>query len=248
MKNTLRIDRRKKMDLNEQVFHAIKSYVSSNTLLPDSILPTVDELSLFLDVEAYPITQSLEILTKDGLLEKRGQDYYKIQKLVNILDENTQFYSLTQLAKILNLESSIETLDKSYVDSIGPLPLDYCAKDGRFLKIQRINTFNGKHKAWIVFNLHESFLTQLKLELFKDQSYYEVIKSLYKPEYVTHRLESIIEAKGEALKRLSLPKQSALLKSYQLVLDEFNEVVIYLEMYTAYEIFYTFQKLIYPKA
>lgn len=248
MKSFFTLDRRKKMSLEEQVLHGIRNYVVSNKLLPESNLPTLEALSLMLKVESKLIEKSLDTLVVEGHLEKRDEDYVKVQKVINIFDSNHNYYSLTQLAKDLNLNSKIETLSKEWIDKPKEVQLDYSFKEGKFLRIHRINTFNDQHKALVIFNVHESLLSNASENDFKERSYYEVLKDQFKENYQSHRYESIVEAKGEVLQYLDLPKQSAILKSYQVVLDENSEMIVYLELYTAYEIFFTFQKFTYPKA
>ena len=248
MKSFITLDRRKKMSLEEQVLHGIRNYVVSNKLLPESNLPTLEALSLMLKVEPSLIMKSLDTLVLEGHLEKRDVDYVKIQKVINILDSNHNYYSLTQLAKALNLNSKIETLSKEWIDKPKEVQLDYSFKEGKFLRIHRMNTFNDQHKALVIFNVHESLLSNASENDFKERSYYEVLKDQFKENYQSHRYESIVEAKGEVLQYLDLHEQSAILKSYQVVLDENSEMIVYLELYTAYEIFFTFQKFTYPKA
>lgn len=245
MKKILKLDHRKKQSIEAQIYQGLKMYINSTVFLSHDPLPSVDALSLLYKLDAGLFEKAYTQLVNEGYLEKKEQFYHKPEKPSNIFALNQKFYSLTDLAKLLNLESEIETLSQEWVDCVSMIPLDFTLKQGKYLRILRMNTFNQKHKAFITFNIHESFFKNVEKKGFNNESYYDVLKQFYKPDYLSYRYESIVEAKDEAMLRLNLPKKTPILKSYQVVFDEDHQVIAYLELFSAYEIFFTFQRIAY---
>lgn len=247
MKNNLKIDRRRKLGLEEQFKNSFKNYLSTQKHTQNSLIPSPLLMAELLDVSIDVADKVYLEFINENLIELRNDLYYKVEPFNVIFENETQDLSLTKLAKKIGLKTQFEILSREWVVKFKLLEIDDTYLKGRYLKVKRLNYFNNEKEAFLVAYIHESLLNESNLNEIETNGFSTIMNQLMIEENTRRRVLSIIEADAEVYEILECESDTPITFSHQTVINSKGALLFYLDFYTAHEAFLTLEKVDIPK-
>lgn len=245
MNHIFSIDRRKNLSITEQINANLKTYILANSTPPGEKLPNAIDIANEYNINAKDIESYYETLIQEGFVESKDKEYFKSTRLYILDRDDEKNISLSEWLSFAGLESERKTLSIEE----GPLLKYKRIQDfeilDNYLKIINLIDFGQNKQAYMIVYVATSILPKNAHALFKDTSITQKLKEFTKDKLKVDRFLSINEAPAEALKTLNINKNTAVLTSYQFMSNDYNELILYSELYTNHESFFTFKKIPY---
>ncbi len=245
MKTIFSIDRRKNQSVLDQITSSLKTYILSNTTAPGDRLPSVKDIAKEYDVDSKEIETYYNYLIEEGFVDKIDDNYHKATQSFIINEDDSKNISLSDWLSFVGLESSRETLSIEEVSQFKFKRIKEFECLDNYIKIENLIDFGGNKLAYMIAYVSTSVLPKNSLESFRNSSITQTLQKYTKDKLNVERYLSITEAPIETLKILNINKTTPVLSSYQYMSNDYHELILYSELFTNHETFFTFKKIPY---
>lgn len=243
MKTILKIDKRKKDSLEAQVIFGLKQYIVSPSLAPHSVLPQPKDIAAEYGIEPQIIQDFYDAQLRNGTIERTNDTYLKAYREVQLFESLSKQKSLQDFSAIIGIATKTERLSTEIVHEFDTLPFCPEVSPARYLKIRRLNYFEGHAEVMVIMYINIDILSEAEHLDFNSQSYYQLLKPHLDIFKNTTRYLSTCELPEDVYKTLSIPKSTPGMITYQYSTDAYGHLLLYYEVYSITETFYVQQQI-----
>lgn len=211
----IKIDKRQSNPISLQIFQDIKSLLINQDIKYMDVLPSIDELASFLEVEQADVKQSYHRLTFENFFHHEHGKYY-----ANYVNLSSDYYlkvsKLYDIIKNLGLTPTIKTIKKR----VTSLPFGFAVDpaidpNGNYIQLKRIYYGNEIPLALMDIYLPQSRFEGIDQVVYDEKPLYEAIYFNYgKLLSSGRRLMSVVNLSREDAKILNAAQDIA---SYQVI-------------------------------
>ena len=211
----IKIDKRQSNPISLQIFQAIKSLLINQDIKYMDVLPSIDELASFLEVEQADVKQSYHRLTFENFFHYEHGKYY-----ANYVNLSSDYYlkvsKLYDIIKNLGLTPTIKTIKKRVTSLPFGLAVDPAIDpNGNYIQLKRIYYGNEIPLALMDIYLPQSRFEGIDQVIYDEKPLYEAIYFNYgKLLSSGRRLMSVVNLSREDAKILNAAQDIA---SYQVI-------------------------------
>lgn len=240
MKHILKIDKRKKDSMETQVIQALRTYIFSPSLAPDTLLPLPEVIAQDYGVDVKSLEHFYESQVRLGTIVKDDETYRKANRSTKIYEAFNSQRSLQSVAAQMGISSKTEKRAVEIVHSFETYPFCPVVHEGEYLKVTRLNYFDEHAEVMVIIYINLDVLSEARTFNYDQASYYELMKPYLNRFKGTKRYISACELPEMVAKTLNVPKSTPGLITYQYTVDANDILAIYYEVYSITEAFYVF--------